>query len=160
MFDLEILDKILSILSKPESNQLTAHQIGILLLQDPVTSLYANTFIVNKNIDRLLADNYIKQFQTNLTVKGFEKELITYFILTTHGYTFIKESGYVRTYYSKLSLEEENRILRKSQIELTESTISTNKRMFWLTVVISVGAVISAVYYAFEIYFFFRPATP
>lgn len=160
MFDLEILDKILSILSKPESNKLTIHEIGVLLHQDPISSLYVNKFIIEKNIERLLEDNYIKEFKTTFDIKGFENELITYLILTTHGYTFIKNSGYVHNYYSKLSLEEENRLLRQSQIELNKATLSTNRRMLWLTLVIAIGTFIAAIYYIFEIYRFFYPKVP
>ncbi|MEO6175901.1 MAG: hypothetical protein ABIP27_12190 [Flavobacterium circumlabens] len=155
MFDLEILDKILSILSKTESNKLTEHEIGVYLRLDLISSLYINDFIIEKNLERLLEDNYIKEVTEDSHIEGFGTHPITRYLLTTHGYTFVKESGYISTYYFKLSIEKENRLLRKSQIELNRSTLSTNRNMSWLTFVIAVGTFIAGIYYLIQIYTFF-----
>ncbi|MDX6181925.1 hypothetical protein SGQ44_18305 [Flavobacterium sp. Fl-77] len=136
---------------------MTIHEICIFLRQDILLSHYITNFIIEKNLERLIQDNYIKELTEDLHIEDFGTHPIKYYSLTTHGYTFIKESGYVNTYYSKLSLEKENRLLHQSQIELTKSTISTNHKIVWMTGVIAVGTLVSAIYYGFEIYFFFHP---
>ena len=157
MFDLKILDKILTILSDSENHTISVIELNSALHQDILISRYINEYILNQNIERLLQDNYIKEIAENLNLRGIEIGIVTKYRLTVQGYTFIKESGYYNTFISKISLEKENSHLRESQIELNNSTLATNELMTRLTKFIAVGTIIAAIYYLLEIYSFFFP---
>ncbi|QSW88308.1 hypothetical protein J0383_18845 [Flavobacterium endoglycinae] len=157
MFDLEILDKILSTLSQPNTKKATKLDLSVILRKDPIIHLYYNEFILEKNIERLLEENYIKEVAEDVHIRDFGTHSVTYYTLTTIGYIFIKEKGYQNTYYSNLSIEQENRELRKSQIELNKSVVETNKRTLKLTSWIAFGTIVAAVYYLVELYLVFHP---
>lgn len=150
MFDLELLDKILSLLNK-DSKGLTTREIFTVFGQDILYKNYITSFMVEKSLERLLNDNYIKEVNSNSTVKGFEDSIITHYVLTSHGFTFISDSGYVKRYQNTISLNEQNEQLRASQIELNTSTLSSNRRMARLTLVIAIGTGVAAFYYIVEI---------
>lgn len=149
MLNLEILDKILSILKNKDFQKLTSQQINTQILLDFMYKNYANQFLVDKSLEKLIDDNYIKETKENCKVEGFENDIITYYETTLQCFNFI---GYVNTYYSKLSLEQETKLLRETSIELNHSTLSTNRRMICLTWIIAIGTAVSGVYYILEIF--------
>jgi hypothetical protein len=149
MLHLETLDSILSILKNEKNKKLTAHEINVILLQDSIFKLYTSQFLVDKSLEKLIDDNYIKEVKENCKVEGFEDNIITHYETTSHCFNFI---GYVNTYYSKLSLEQETKLLRDTSIELNRSTLSANRHMFWLTFIIAIGTAVSAIYYILEIF--------
>lgn len=147
ILSLEFLDKIISIL-KTQNKKLTAHELSVLFTTDTFYSLYRKDFQLENYLPILIKDEYVKETIEFSTIEGFTDCEIKYYSLTAEGLKFI---GYVDTNYSKLSLEQENRLLRLSQIELNRSTLSTNRRMIWLTRWIALGTIIAATYYAIEI---------
>jgi hypothetical protein len=142
---LEFLDKILSIL-KSSNRNLTAHEIKILFITDSFYSLYKKDFQLSNYIPVLIKDGYIKEV---IEISDFDSSEIVFYTITPEGLKFI---GYINTYYSKLSLEEENKLLRLSQIELNRSTVSTNRLIARWTIVIGIGTAIAAVYYLKELF--------
>lgn len=160
MSHLKILDFILLLLSKPQNDKLTRDEISIQLHSHSVASLYMRGVDIERSIERLLADNYIKEIKEHVSVEIFIAGTITYLSITSQGYAFIKSGGYYNTFSSELSLVAENRSLRLSQIELNKSVVDTNKKIVWLTGVIAFGTFIAAIYYCFEIYFFFHSCNP
>ena len=152
MLSLEFLDKIISIL-KTQNKKLTAHEIHILFITDDFYSLYRKDFHLNNYLPILIKDGYIKETEELSKTDGFQNTNIKYYSLTADGLDF---EGYVNSNYSKLSLEQENKLLRLSQIELNRSTLSTNRRMICLTRWIALGTIIAALYYLIEILKFYK----
>lgn len=143
---LEFLDKIISILKSKNKGKLTAHEINIFFITDDFYSLYRKDFQINNYLPILIEDGYVEEI---IEVSEIDSSEIKYYTLTPIG---LKFTGYVNTYYSKLSLEEENKLLRLSQIELNRSTVSTNRLIARWTIVIGVGTAIAAIYYLKEIF--------
>jgi hypothetical protein len=152
ILSLEFLDKIISIL-KTQNKKITAHEINILFITDDFYSLYRKEFQLGNYLPILIKDGYVKETEELSEIEGFGSSNVKYYSLTAEGLSFI---GYVDTNYSKLSLEQENKLLRLSQIELNRSTLSTNRRMIWLTRWISLGTIIAAFYYLIEILKFYK----
>lgn len=149
ILSLEFLDKIISIL-KTQNKKLTAHQITILFITDDFYFLYKKDFQINNYLPILIEDGYVEEI---IELSDIDNSEVKYYTLTAKCLKFI---GYVDSNYSKLSLEQENRLLRLSQIELNHSTLSTNQSMIWLTRWIALGTIIAAVYYTIEILKFYR----
>lgn len=149
ILSLEFLDKIISIL-KTNKNKLTSHEINVLFITDDFYSLYKKDFQLDNYLSILIKDGYVKEVEEFSEITSSK---IKYYSLTSEGLSFI---GYVDTHYSKLSLEQENKLLRLSQIELNRSTLSTNRRMIWLTRWIALGTIIAAAYYTIEILKFYN----
>jgi hypothetical protein len=147
MPSLEFLDKIISIL-KTHNKKLTTHELSVLFTTDDFYSLYRKDFRLENYLPILIKDGYVKEVEELSEIEGFDNRNIRYYNLTAEGLNF---NGYVDTHYSKLSLEQENKLLRLSQIELNRSTISTNRWMVVLTCLIAVGTVVSAIYYVHEL---------
>lgn len=150
ILSLEFLDKIISIL-KTQNKKLTAHEITILFITDDFYSLYRKDFKIDNYIPILIKDGYAIETEELSEIDSFTK--IKYYSLTAEGLDF---KGYVDTNYSKLSLEQENKLLRLSQIELNHSTLLTNRRMICLTRWIALGTIIAAAYYLIEILKFYN----
>lgn len=146
ILSLEFLDKIISIL-KTSSKKLTAHQIAVLFSTDDFYFLYRKDFQINNYLPILIEDGYVEEL---IELSDIDNSEVRYYTLTAEGLKFI---GYVDTNYSKLSLEQENKLLRLSQIELNRSTVSTNRWMVVLTFLIAVGTVVSAIYYVHELFY-------
>ena len=143
---LEFLDKIISIL-KTNKNKLTAHEITTLFSTDSFYSLYKEGFQLDNYLPILIKDGYVKETEEFSEIKGFGSSIIKYYSLTAEGLSF---EGYVNSNYSKLSLEQENKLLRLSQIELNKSTTLTNKLMIIFNALIAVGAIVASAYYIRE----------
>ncbi|WP_369013390.1 hypothetical protein [Flavobacterium anhuiense] len=155
-----ILDCILFILSKPENDKLTNQQLETLLYMHPKASMYIKEVDIAKSISRLIDDNYVKAVAEDVIVEIFKAGTITYLSITSQGYSFMKLGGYYGTLQSELSLQEENRRLRESQIDLNKSIRLTNRWMIWLTSIIAFGTIMASIYYGFEIYHLFCPKSP
>lgn len=147
ILSLEFLDKIISIL-KTQNKKLTAHEITVLFTTDSFYSLYKKDFDLDNYLPILIKDKYIVETKEFSKIKDFKDSEIKYYSLTAKGLEFI---GYVDTNYSKLSLEQENKLLRLSQIELNRSIVSTNRWMVFLTFLIAFGTIVSAFYYVHEL---------
>jgi|GEM_PF-4571072 len=143
VLSLEFLDKIISIL-KTQNKKLTAHEITVLFTTDSFYSLYKKDFHLDNYLPILIEDKYVLETKEFSKIEGFKDSEITYYSLTAKALGFI---GYVDTNYSKLSLEQENKLLRLSQIELNRSIVSTNRWMVILTCLIALGTIVSALYY-------------
>ncbi len=140
ILSLEFLDKIISIL-KANKNKLTSHQINVLFITDEFYSLYKEDFKIDNYLPILIKDGYVKELSE---IDSFSNSKVKYYSLTDEGLSFI---GYVDTNYAKLSNEQENKLLRLSQIKLNKSTILTNKLLIIFNGLIAVGAIVASVYY-------------
>jgi hypothetical protein len=147
IISLEFLDKIILIL-KTQNKKLTTNEINTLFTTDDFYFIYRKGFNLDNYLPILVKDGYVKEVEELSEIEGFDIFSIKYYTLTAEGLSF---KGYVDTHYSKLSLEQENKLLRLSQIELNRSTISTNRWMVVLTCLIAVGTVVSAIYYVHEL---------
>lgn len=152
ILNLEFLDKIISIL-KIQNKKLTSHEINVLFITDDLYSLYKKEFKIDNCIPILVKDGCINE---TVEKSDFDNSNIKYYSLTAEGLKFI---GYVNTYYNKLSEEEQKREMFDNQLSLNKSIIATNNSlrstniwMRWLTVVIALGTVVSAIYYLIEIF--------
>jgi hypothetical protein len=143
---LEFLDKIISIL-KTQNKKLTESEITTLFITDSFYRLYKKDFQLDNYLPILLNDKYIKEeVEKSDLIDGLK---IKYYSLTPEALNFV---GYVNTNYGKLSLEQENKLLRLSQIQLNKSTIRTNNLMLIFNFLIAFGAIIASVYYIREIF--------
>ena len=100
------------------------------------------------HVCRFLKEDYVKETEELSKIDGFSNSKVKYYSLTDEGLSFI---GYVDTNYAKLSNEQENKLLRLSQIKLNKSTILTNKLLIIFNGLIAVGAIVASVYYIREI---------
>ena len=152
---LEFLDKIISIL-KTQNKKLTAHEITALFITDVFYSLYRKDFKLDNYLPILIKDKYVTETEEFCKIEGFKDSETKYYSLTAEGLEF---TGYVNLYFSKMSEEGQKMELFENQLSLNKSIIltnssvrSTNIWMRWLTVVIAVGTLVSAVYYVLEIF--------
>ena len=158
ILSLEFLDKVILIL-KTQNKKLTAHEISVLFITDDFYFIYRKDFKLDNYLPILVKDGYVKEVEELSEIKGFGSSNVKYYSLTAEGLIFV---GYVNSYYSKMSEEEQKMELFENQLSLNKSIISTNASvrstnswMRCLTVVIAVGTLVSAIYYSIEIYKYF-----
>jgi hypothetical protein len=154
ILSLEFLDKIISIL-EANKNKLTAHEINILFITDDFYSLYRKDFKLDNYLPILIKDAYVKEVEEFSEIEGFGTSNVKYYSLTAEG---LKFTGYVNSYYSKMSEEEQRKTMFDNQLSLNKSIISTNRSiistnfwMKWLTGLIAFGTLVAAIYYLLEI---------
>ena len=158
ILSLEFLDKVILIL-KTQNKKLTAHEISVLFITDDFYFIYRKDFKLDNYLPIIVKDGYVKEVEELSEIEGFGSSNVKYYSLTAEGLIFV---GYVNSYYSKMSEEEQKMELFENQLSLNKSIISTNASvrstnswMRCLTVVIAVGTLVSAIYYSIEIYKYF-----
>jgi hypothetical protein len=157
MINLEILDLILSHIKS--NKKVTEFNIKNLVFSNLLYENLINDLIIEKSLEKLIDDNYVKAVEDKVKISDDWGERVVYYVSTPQSYNFV---GYLNTFYSKLSLEKQNKTLLESQlaqnlsmIATNDSVQSTNRRMKDLTLVIALGTSVAAIYYLIEIFSLF-----
>lgn len=152
MFTLQVLDKILSILSNTDRKiyyRVLEHE----LYQDTLFKVQLTDLIIKKSLEKLITENYITETKS-VVFDDFLKSDVeeTVYEITWEGQFFISQSGYSGRYFRENELKE--RLTKIEDEQLLNSRIQTkqSENMTKLTRYIAILTGITTIYYLIEIF--------
>lgn len=152
MFTLQVLDKILTILSN--TNRKTYYNIlEHELYQDVLFKVQLTDLIIKKSLEKLISENYITETKS-VVFDDFLKSNTeqVFYEITWEGQFFTSQGGYSGRYFRENELKE--RLTKIEDEQLSNSRIQTkqSENMTKLTCYIAIFTAITAIYYLIEIF--------